>query len=225
MPFRFRKIFKIAPGFKLNLSKRGFSTSIGKAGASLNFGKRGIRPTVGLPGTGLSFTPTQSNASAGGKSNSMLVNIIVLVISFIVICCIAIFCLGVIFTDTGTSTSTPTAKAQNNLATFIAGTSSIAQTQTMIFAPPSSTPFPYETPTLFVVTFAPSFTPIPTDTPFILSSLEVPPDSNSQCVCSHDTYNCGDALAKICFQYCKSQGLGDIHNLDGDGNGLACENN
>jgi hypothetical protein len=55
--FRFRKSFKIAPGVRLNLSKSGVSTSIGGRGATLNVGgKRGARATVGIPGTGISYS-------------------------------------------------------------------------------------------------------------------------------------------------------------------------
>jgi len=42
--------------------------------------------------------------------------------------------------------------------------------------------------------------------------------------CESDTYNCGDfdtqAEAQEVFEYC---GDDDIHRLDADGNGLACE--
>lgn len=58
MGFRFRKSFTIMPGVRINLSKGGVSTSIGRPGATVNIGKRGVRGTVGLPGTGLSYTET-----------------------------------------------------------------------------------------------------------------------------------------------------------------------
>jgi hypothetical protein len=57
MSLRFRKTIKLLPGVRLNLSRGGISTSIGRRGATLNIGgKRGPRATVGLPGTGLSYT-------------------------------------------------------------------------------------------------------------------------------------------------------------------------
>jgi len=44
--------------------------------------------------------------------------------------------------------------------------------------------------------------------------------------CESDTYNCGDfstqAEAQEVFEYCGGAG-NDIHRLDADGNGLACE--
>lgn len=45
--------------------------------------------------------------------------------------------------------------------------------------------------------------------------------------CNSDVYNCGNFTtqekAQIVFDYCKQQGAGDIHGLDKDGNGKACE--
>ncbi len=56
MSWRFRQSFKIAPGVRINLSKSGISTSVGRAGASVNFSSLGTRSTVGLPGTGISYS-------------------------------------------------------------------------------------------------------------------------------------------------------------------------
>lgn len=56
MPWKFRKSIKIAPGIKINLSKSGLSTTVGKKGASVNLGKKGVKTTVGIPGTGISHT-------------------------------------------------------------------------------------------------------------------------------------------------------------------------
>jgi len=47
------------------------------------------------------------------------------------------------------------------------------------------------------------------------------------CSCAADIYNCKDfathAEAQACFDKCRAQGAGDVHGLDGDGNGVACE--
>ena len=47
------------------------------------------------------------------------------------------------------------------------------------------------------------------------------------CSCSGNIYNCGDFsthnAAQNCYEYCISQGAGDIHRLDGDDDGSACE--
>jgi hypothetical protein len=56
MGFRFRRSIKIAPGVRINLSKSGVSTSIGTRGAHVTVGHGKVRETVGIPGTGLSYT-------------------------------------------------------------------------------------------------------------------------------------------------------------------------
>ena len=57
MSFRFKKNIKIIPGIKLNISKNGLnSVTIGKPGASVNISKKGKQATVGIPGTGLSYS-------------------------------------------------------------------------------------------------------------------------------------------------------------------------
>lgn len=58
MGFRFYRRIRVLPGLRLNLSKTGISTSIGRRGAWLTFSRKGTRATVGLPGTGLSYTTT-----------------------------------------------------------------------------------------------------------------------------------------------------------------------
>lgn len=49
------------------------------------------------------------------------------------------------------------------------------------------------------------------------------------CDCSSNRYNCPDfstqAAAQACYNYCITQGKGDIHGLDGDNNSKACESN
>jgi len=58
--------------------------------------------------------------------------------------------------------------------------------------------------------------------------LTTPPTSSpSTCQCTSDLYDCGDFSthdeAQACFDYCRGQGKGDVHHLDEDKNGLACE--
>ena len=62
MPFRFRRSIRIAPGIRLNLGKSGVSTSVGERGAHVTLGHGHTRTTVGLPGTGLSYTPRRRRA-------------------------------------------------------------------------------------------------------------------------------------------------------------------
>ncbi len=56
MGFRLYRRIKILPGVRLNLSRSGISTSIGVKGAHITVGHGQVRETVGLPGTGLSYT-------------------------------------------------------------------------------------------------------------------------------------------------------------------------
>jgi SH3-like domain-containing protein len=70
MGIRFRKSLRIMPGVKLNLSKSGVSTSLGRPGATINLGPRGSRATVGIPGAGLSYnTPFQGGTGSAGNNS------------------------------------------------------------------------------------------------------------------------------------------------------------
>jgi len=60
MGFRFYKRVKIAPGIRLNVSKSGPSLTFGGKGMHYTVGHGRRRTTVGLPGTGLSYTTTRS---------------------------------------------------------------------------------------------------------------------------------------------------------------------
>ncbi|WP_096434753.1 DUF4236 domain-containing protein [Alteribacter populi] len=66
MSFRFQKRVRVAPGVRLNVSKRGLSTSVGPRGASMTVGKRGLHGNVGLPGTGLSY---RKKLNSKGRKN------------------------------------------------------------------------------------------------------------------------------------------------------------
>ncbi|MBX2949779.1 MAG: DUF4236 domain-containing protein [Crocinitomicaceae bacterium] len=50
---RFRKRVKVFPGFYLNFSNSGVSSTFGVKGASINFSKKGTYLNSGIPGTGL----------------------------------------------------------------------------------------------------------------------------------------------------------------------------
>lgn len=70
---------------------------------------------------------------------------------------------------------------------------------------------------------------VTTTTPqyFSTSKTTAASGGNAVCDCSYNRYNCADfgghAAAQACFNYCKSLGKGDIHRLDADKDGLACE--
>lgn len=56
MGLRFRKSVKIIPGVRVNFSTRGTSLSVGKRGLTTNISRRGVRSTIGIPGSGISYT-------------------------------------------------------------------------------------------------------------------------------------------------------------------------
>ena len=69
MGMRFRKSVKICKGVKMNFSKSGASLSLGGRGHSVNLGGRGAKATVGIPGTGLSYS-TKVGGSHKSRSSS-----------------------------------------------------------------------------------------------------------------------------------------------------------
>ena len=61
MGFRFRKSFKIAPGVRVNVGKKSVGISAGVKGARVSVNSKGrVTKTVGIPGTGLSYTDTST---------------------------------------------------------------------------------------------------------------------------------------------------------------------
>lgn len=74
MGFRFRRSIKIAPGIQLNLNKKSTSLTIGTRGAHHTTNSSGTRTTsIGLPGTGLSYTAkSSSNSSKPIKKSTTL---------------------------------------------------------------------------------------------------------------------------------------------------------
>ena len=70
MGIRFFKRVKIGRWITLNLSKTGISTSVGLPGARMTFGNGKTRTTVGLPGTGISYTTVESDKRATGQTDN-----------------------------------------------------------------------------------------------------------------------------------------------------------
>ena len=71
MGLRFRKSVKIAPGVKLNLNKKSTSISFGARGAHYTTNSAGrSTASVGLPGTGLSYSKTFNQSSSGDNSSA-----------------------------------------------------------------------------------------------------------------------------------------------------------
>jgi len=65
MGLRFRRVFSVLPGVRINVSKSGLSTSIGTRGADVNIGRHGVTTNAGIPGTWLSYR--QKMGSRGSK--------------------------------------------------------------------------------------------------------------------------------------------------------------
>lgn len=91
------------------------------------------------------------------------------------------------------------------------------------------TPTPTNTPT-FEATGTSTNTPTATSTATTTSTptrTSTPTDQGGPCPCGGDTLNCTDfstqAQAQACMDWCVMQGVGDIHNLDGNADGEACE--
>ncbi len=90
-------------------------------------------------------------------------------------------------------------------------------------ATPTHTPTPTSTPT-------PTPTPTRTSTPRPTNTFTPTPtatDAPGPCLCTGDLYNCSDfdtqAEAQACHDHCMAEVGYDIHNLDSDGDGEACE--
>ncbi len=86
MGLNYRKQITIFPGVKLNISKSGLSVSVGKKGAHVTAGTSGRKSvSVGLPGTGLSYT---KSLSKGSKRKSLGMGFTAVVIAGAVIAAI-----------------------------------------------------------------------------------------------------------------------------------------
>ena len=146
----------------------------------------------------------------------------------------SICCIGILFIDNNAIISMPTSETTIPIEKIIEMTYSVARTQTAAsyISTPLSTPLP--TTTLAPIITLPSQLPntlLPvyeTTTPFTLPSSTAPNSGGAVCSCSGNTLNCGDfsthLQAQACYDYCVSLGRGDVHGLDNDNDGLACEN-
>ena len=70
MGLRFRKSIKIAPGVKINLNKKSTSVTFGGKGAHYTASSTGKKTaSVGIPGTGISYTKTTGQSSKQKKTS------------------------------------------------------------------------------------------------------------------------------------------------------------
>ena len=97
MTFRFQRRIKILPGLRLNVSKTGFSWTVGTRGARLTAKDGHLTGNAGIPGTGLSYrerldlpagkqdqVATIKSESSSSRIPSLLVVIIVLLIGIFI---------------------------------------------------------------------------------------------------------------------------------------------
>lgn len=120
------------------------------------------------------------------------------------------------WTTTATETPSPTATSTDIPTSTPAPTFTEMPTATLTW-----TPIPTATAT-------PTWTPSPTvATPTPSPTIDLPSAEKSSCDCSGNLYNCDDFPfswdAQACFLRCIALGAGDIHDLDRDDDGDACE--
>jgi beta-lactamase superfamily II metal-dependent hydrolase len=119
----------------------------------------------------------------------------------------------------GLSVSPPVSPLTTRTATTISPVTPTATVKPRLTPTPSATAIHSGAPTLtLTLTLTLLLTPIPTSTEL----------SSGPCSCASNLYNCTDFgsqhQAQACFDYCVSQGAGDIHRIDGaDRDGRACE--
>lgn len=72
MGLNFRKSIKVLPGVRVNITKKGVSSlSVGGRGARVNMSKKGTRTTVGIPGSGLSYSSFSPSKKSRRTSQPM----------------------------------------------------------------------------------------------------------------------------------------------------------
>ena len=71
MGFRYRKSIGAGKYFRINVSKSGIGYSFGVPGVRITHSANGrVTTTVGLPGTGISYSTSQKNSNSTRKSNT-----------------------------------------------------------------------------------------------------------------------------------------------------------
>jgi hypothetical protein len=238
-------------GASVNLSKRGTRTTVGLPGTGLSVSSTTSTPAKTTPRPERREHANNGNRFSGcltslpgviflpfrvvtdlfkSISNPQTRRSTLILVGVLLGSCFA--CFGAATLVEGTSslnTPVPTVDV-NAIATNAVLKAWLPYTQTAAALPmitSTQTPLPLPTDTLL-----PTQTPEPTVTPLPLPTntlVVIVPQQPAQaaCSCSADTLNCGDlgthSNAQACFEYCIAQGAGDIHGLDGNNDGVACE--
>ncbi|MDO4332649.1 MAG: DUF4236 domain-containing protein [Eubacteriales bacterium] len=117
MGLRFRKSIKVAPGVKINLNKKSAGVTLGTKGAHYTINTSGKRTaSVGLPGTGLSYSTSSGGSKKGSKRKTTKKDVFNKIFG-VIIAVIAIVCvLGAIKTSldkkAASAADTPAISAQ-----------------------------------------------------------------------------------------------------------------
>jgi hypothetical protein len=153
-------------------------------------------------------------------------------ITLFLISCTAVSCISsVVIFFLPTPTQPAQATATFTLApAFTISPSPTVQTDLTSSPGPSLTPlatralYASSTPPIYLITPTNTFLPFPL--PTATSTPTRIPRNKSVCSCRIDKYNCENFLkqaqAQACFNFCFSLGAGDIHQLDPDHDGIAC---
>lgn len=71
MGFRMRKSFKVMPGVRMTVTTKGLSASVGSKRSRVTINsKGGVTQTVGIPGTGISYSKRSGGGSSKGSSSA-----------------------------------------------------------------------------------------------------------------------------------------------------------
>ncbi len=83
MGFSFRKSIRLGKGMRLNIGMKSTSISMGGKGYTYTSGTSGDRVTVGIPGSGLSYTKKISKGPFGAWSITVLGLSVVIILALI----------------------------------------------------------------------------------------------------------------------------------------------
>lgn len=116
------------------------------------------------------------------------------------------------------------------LVTLLSGCTSQTATERTSAPPPTTgkiTISPTTSPPATAVVTAVLTAAAPTQVKPTFTPVQTARTSVDVCICSDDLYNCADFSlqreSQACFDHCQSIGKGDVHRLDSDKDGIACE--
>jgi Protein of unknown function (DUF4236) len=81
MGLRFHRRLSLLPGLRINLSRSGASVSVGRKGAWITVGHGQRRVTVGLPGSGLSYSETRPIEPVHGGHQLLFALVVVVIVA------------------------------------------------------------------------------------------------------------------------------------------------